>query len=238
MVLISREAQVGAPVRADGPHLGRGLPKDDPPAVRGTPVEGLSPVCRAGQDTGRVLPTPPPPRAQPQVCTTAPRTPVSPALASSRPGGTYSAPTKRRGAMSAWKRSRFLLDLLSMQTQEPFSPGRIRRPSGVNGIIHVPKTTLALELFLWQQPGLTLLRASSPICTYSTSREVHGTSVNINNGSIKAPFQVQDCKWYFYLLLSIYLFIKCIRKSIKEEIRDLMTCTIIRTQRFRYRHQI
>lgn len=87
MVLISREAQVGAPVRADGPHLGRGLPKDDLPAVRGTPVEGLGPVCRAGQDTGRVLPTPPPPRAQPQVCTTAPRTPVSPALTSSRPGG-------------------------------------------------------------------------------------------------------------------------------------------------------
>lgn len=46
-------------------------------------------------------------------------------------------------------------------------------------------------------------------------------------------FHVQDRKWYFYLLLSIYLFIKCIRKSIKEEIRDLMTCTIVRTLCFR-----
>lgn len=69
-------------------------------------------------------------------------------------------------------------------------------------------------------------------------REVCSTRVNINKGNILAPLRVQGCKWYFYLLLSISLFIRYIRKSIKEEIRDLMTCTVIRTQCFRYRHQI
>lgn len=217
-------------VRADSSDLGRRLLRDSRTcAVSMIPVEGLSPVYREGQDTGRVLLIPPPPRAQPQACMMAPRTPslVTQLMA----GGTYSAHTKRHLAMSAWKRSRFLLDRLSVQTQDTFSPGLIRRRSGINGIIHVPKTACTLELFLWQRPGLTLLSASSPshfsICTYSTSREVHRTSVNINNGNIKALFQVQDCKWYLSLLLSTYLFIKCIRKSIKEEIKDLMTCTII-----------
>lgn len=69
-------------------------------------------------------------------------------------------------------------------------------------------------------------------------REVRSTWVNINKGNIMAPFHVQGCKWYFYLLLSISLFIRYIRKSIKEEIRDLMTCTVIRTWCFRYKHQI
>lgn len=108
-----------------------------------------------------------------------------------------------------------------MQTQDPLSPGCIRRRSGVNGIIHVLKTTRTLELFLRQRCCCVSSPNHLSICTYSTSHEVHKTAVNINNGNIKAPFQVQDCKWYFYLLLSTYLFIKCIRKSIKEEIKDL-----------------
>lgn len=64
--------------------------------------------------------------------------------------------------------------------------------------------------------------------------EVHSLWVNTNKGNVTAPFHIRGCKWYFYLLLSISLFIRYIRKSIKEEIRDLMTCTVIQTQCFRY----
>ena len=79
MVLVNQEAQIAAPIEADSSHLGRGLPRDGSTcAATVIPVERLSPVYRASQDTGRILLTPPPPRARPQACTTAPRALVSP----------------------------------------------------------------------------------------------------------------------------------------------------------------
>lgn len=186
-------------------------------------AEGPSPVCRAGQDASGIPLTPRAPPAQPQPCTMAPRTHVprvpSPHQCPAH-GWMHSTHTVTFSNVCL-EPSQFLLDHVSMQTQDPLSPGCIRRRSGVNGIIHVLKTTRTLELFLRQRCCCVSSPNHLSICTYSTSHEVHRTAVNINNGNIKAPFQVQDCKWYFYLLLSTYLFIKCIRKSIKEEIKDL-----------------
>lgn len=102
------------------------------------PIQRPSPVYRAGQDTGRILLTPPPPRARPQARTMAPRTPGLSSPQGPQPspgtqltaGRTYSAPTKRHLAMSARKCSRFLLDHLCRANTRPIQPGSHPQATG------------------------------------------------------------------------------------------------------------
>lgn len=132
VALVKREAQMAAPSRAELPSKQEGW---QPPCRECEPFGGVSPAYRAGH---------PLPEHKLRHCGT-----QGPPQGSHQ-GEDRSCTYKATLRMSAWNGSWVLLGHLSVQTQDPFSPGHIRSGSGVNGIIHVPKSPCTHKLFLWQ----------------------------------------------------------------------------------------